>query len=142
MCRIASDAEKAIKNGRTRWRSIRKLQLAHAGRRPVKPSAVMKEDGKLTKGPDEMKLHWHGHFSKILNISSEYQEEAITEGPSQPVKWDLDMPPTAKKLNVALHRLKKGKAGGKTEILPEMILCGAVELWNRLCSRCGRSTEL
>ena len=83
MCRIASDAEKAIKDGRTRWQSIRKLQTAHAGRRPVRPSAVIKEDGELTKGPDEVKLRWHGHFSKILNIPSEYHEEAINEGPSQ-----------------------------------------------------------
>ena len=89
----------------------------------------MKEDGELTKGPEEVKLRWHGHFSKIL---IEYHEETITEEPSQPVQWDLDGPPTAEKLEAALHRLKKGKAGRKTGILPEMILCEGVELWDRL----------
>ena len=86
ICRIACDAEKSKKDGRTRWQRIRKLQMVHVGTKPVRLNAVMKEDGKLTKGPEEVKLSWHGHFSKVLNISSEYHEEAITEGPSQPVQ--------------------------------------------------------
>ena len=52
--------------------------------------------------------------------------------PSQPVCWDLDIPPTVEELGLALDKLKGGKAGGRMGILPEMILAGEDELWNRL----------
>ena len=47
-------------------------------------SAAKKEDGELIKGPDEMKLRWQSHLCMILNILSEYHEEAINKGLSQP----------------------------------------------------------
>ena len=55
VCRTAREAEKAAKDGRTRWNSIRKLQITHVGHRPNRPSAVLKENGDLTNGPDEVK---------------------------------------------------------------------------------------
>ena len=86
--------------------------MVHAGRRP-RPSAVLKKDGDLTKGPDEVKSCWHRHFTKILNILSEYQEEVIADMPSQPTHWDLDGPPTAEEFESVLSKLKRGKAGGR-----------------------------
>ena len=132
--RVASEGEKASKDGRTRWKCIRKLQLTHAGRRPAKPCAVLKEDGVLTASPAEVRLRWHRHFSRLLNIPSVFQEEVITEMLSQPVCWELDIPPppTEEELGVALDKLKCGKAGGRTGILPEMILAGGKQLWSRL----------
>ena len=41
--------------------------------------------------------------------------------PAQPTCWDLDIPATVEEFGMALDRMKGGKAGGKTEILPEMI---------------------
>ena len=55
ICRTAHEAEKTTKDGRTRWNSIRKLQMTHAGHRPNKPSAVPKENGDLTNSPEEVK---------------------------------------------------------------------------------------
>ena len=49
ICRIAKEAEVAVKDGHARWDSIRRLQQAHAGRRPTKPSAVYKEDRDLVR---------------------------------------------------------------------------------------------
>ena len=69
--RIASEGEKAKKDGRTRWDSIRKLQTADEGRRPSRSTAVLKEDGELTKNPEEARSRWYRHFSNILNIPSE-----------------------------------------------------------------------
>ncbi len=44
----------AVKDGKARWDSIRRLQQAHGGRRPLRPSAVMKDNGELTKDPVEI----------------------------------------------------------------------------------------
>ena len=125
---MACEGEKAAKNGRTEWNCIRKLQLAHAGWRSIKPSDVLKEDGVPTAGPNEAKSRWHRHFSRLLNITSRFQEEVITDMPSQPVCWDLDIPPTVEELGLAFSKLEGGKACGRTGILPEMILARGNEL--------------
>ena len=53
--RTAQEGEKAVKDGRTRWQSIRKLQMAHTGRRPSRTTAILKKDGELTKSPEEVR---------------------------------------------------------------------------------------
>ncbi len=111
VCRTACEAEKAIMDGRTRWGSIRKLQMTHAGCRPIKPSAVLKENGDLTNGPDEVKARWQRHFTNILNVPSEYRDEVIADMPSLSTRWDLDDPPTAEELETALGKLKRAREG-------------------------------
>ena len=59
--------------------------MAHAGRRPTRPTAVMKENGSLTQGPEEVRA-----------------------------------------------KLKMRKAGGKSGVLPELILHGGVDLLDRM----------
>ena len=68
--KVASEGEAARKDGRMRWGSIRSLQQAHAGRRPVWPNAVRKEDGELTQGEAETLQRWHQHFRNLLNQQS------------------------------------------------------------------------
>ena len=43
-----------------------------AGRRPRRPTALLKEDGGLTRGPTEVKQRWYDHFTSILNVHSQY----------------------------------------------------------------------
>ena len=45
--RVAMEGEKAKKDGRTRWESIRMLQRTHARRKSVRQSAVRKENGEV-----------------------------------------------------------------------------------------------
>ena len=45
---------------------------------------------------------------------------------------ELDSPSSEEELSQALSRLKKRRAGGKSGILPELILCGGAELWSRI----------
>ena len=53
ICRVAKEGEAAKKDGCTRWKSIRKLQQAHAGRRPTRPT------GKFDSGSEEVRARWH-----------------------------------------------------------------------------------
>ena len=54
ICRVVKEGKAARKDGCTRWKSIRRLQLAQAGRRPTRSTVVMKENGSLTQGPKEV----------------------------------------------------------------------------------------
>jgi len=51
---VASDAEAAVKDSKLRWNNIHRLQRVYGGRRPVRPTAVFKDNGELTKGPSEV----------------------------------------------------------------------------------------
>ena len=96
--------EAAVKDEKTRWECIRRLQQAHAGRRPIMPSAVRKEDWELTQGQEKLLQRWHQHFSKILNQQSEFSEEVIQQMPILPPCLDLDEPPTEEELVTALTK--------------------------------------
>lgn len=106
--------------------------MTHAGWRPSRSTAVLKEDGELTKDAEQVRSRWYRHFSNILNIPSEYCESVVDNLPPQPTRSDLDNPPTDEELVSALAKLKHGKAGGKTEIPPELVAYGGAELWDRL----------
>lgn len=125
-------AKRNNEKGHQRWQSVRQLQMAFAGRRPVRSSTIVKEDGELTSNPEEMSQRWHEHFSKILNISSQVNQEAIETAPFHQPMHDLDDLPTEEELLAALGNLKKGKAGGRTGIMPELILYGREDLHERL----------
>ena len=129
---MAREAEEAVKDGRTRWVCIRRLQQAYAGSRPCIPRAVRKNDGELTNGPSEVLQRWHQHFSNLLNQQSNFDEEVIQQMPTVPPYHEFDCPPSMEELEVALSRLKRHRAGGKTGILPELLLCGGPVLRGRL----------
>ena len=130
--KVAAEGEEAVKDGSTRWDCIRKLQRVHGGRRPVRPTAVLKDDGQLTKGPEEVLDCWYQHFKKVLNVQSIYDDEVVAANPALEPMVHLDDPPTMEELKTALSRLKVRKAGGLSGILPEMILCGGPALHSRL----------
>ena len=71
-------------------------------------------------------------FNKIQNQQSEFSEEVIQQMLILPPCRDLDEPPTEEELATALAKMKMHKAGGKTGILPEMVLFGRGVLWDRV----------
>ena len=48
--------------------------------------------------------------------------------PAHPIHRELDDPPTCEELRIALSKSRKGKAGGKTKILPKLLVCGGTEM--------------
>jgi len=83
---------------------------------------MWKENGEVTRSPEEVKQRWHDHFNDVLNAPSQYRQETIEEIPSHPTEWELDDPPTCEELMAALSKLKRGKAGGKTGMTPQLIV--------------------
>ena len=99
---------------------------------PATDTSVLKENGELANGPDEISSCWHRHFTTILNVASQFSEETIVSLEPRPTRWHLDEPSTEEEFQTAMERLKTGKAAGMTEILQEMIVYGGQELWDRL----------
>ena len=86
----------------------------------------------MTQGPEEVLQRWYQHFHKLLNQQSEFDDAVVQEMPLLPPCLDLDEPSTEEELEAALSKMKRRKAGGKTGILPELVLFGGAILWNRL----------
>ena len=89
--KVASDAEAAVKDGRVRWNCIHRLQRVYGGRRPVRPTAVFKEDGQLTRGPSEVLDRWFQHFKKVLKFG--YDPNVLDALSVSPPLLHLDAPP-------------------------------------------------
>ena len=83
ICRVVKEAEAAEKDGRTRWEKVRQLQQTHMG----KPRSVLKEDGTLTQGSEDLARRWSQHFR---NVPSEYREQVIDDIPPVPPFLELD----------------------------------------------------
>ena len=129
---VIRDAELNNKDGKQKWQCIRKLQLAYAGRKPIRSAKFYKQDGSMTETPEEVQKVWVEHFTKVLNVTSQYQQELVDEVPSLDEITTLDVPPSQEELINAMTKLKQGKAGGKTGILPELLINGGPLLFNRL----------
>ena len=127
--KVATAGEEAVKDSSTRWDCICKLQRVFADRRPVRPTAILKNDDQLTKGPEEVLERWYQHFRKVQSI---YDDEVIAAAPGFEPMLHLDDPPYMEELEAALSRLKPRKAGGLPGILPEFILCGGPVLHDKL----------
>ena len=97
-----------------------------------RPTALMNSNGVLTSGPDEVKTMWPQHFSQVLDIPSSFAPDVIEEQPTLDPVLELDGPPSMEELICALGKLKMGKAGGRTGILPELLIAGGIELFERM----------
>ena len=91
--RVVREVECVRKDGKQRWMSIRKLQMAHVGRRPAQSTRLYKKEGGVTSGPEEVKTTWHQHFTKVLNIPSEYCQDVLDGMLSLPRPWSWTTPP-------------------------------------------------
>ncbi len=73
-------------------------------------------------------------------MHSEYAVQVIQQIPEMSPMLELDEVPSEEELLAALSKLKRGKAGGKSGVLPELVLYGGGGLWDRMLGqykRCG-----
>ena len=117
----AAEIENKMNRSRPGWKSIRQLQEAGRGMRPVTPRALRKEDGELCKTSAECHDRWRRHFEKVLNVVSSFDENAIAAMRQRPLHTELDVPPSEDELETSLKALKSGKSGGKNGLTPEMV---------------------
>ena len=64
---------------------------------------------------------WQIHFSRVLNMQSQFDPEELEKVRQCPLRADLAQKPSMRELTKALGKLKNGEAAGNSNILPEMI---------------------
>ena len=75
--------------GRIGSKDGRNLQMAHVGRRPARSTRLYKKKEGVISGPEEVKTTWYQHFTKVLNILSEYCKDVLDGMPSLPPAMEL-----------------------------------------------------
>ena len=120
----AEEAQKSRFGGKVVWRCIRDLQFARRGLRPTRPNAVRDEDGNLCTSSLAKQRQWLNHFKKVLNVQSSFNTIELSRVKQRRVRKELDDKPTEEEFVAALAKLKNGKAGGNSQILPEMVKTG------------------
>ena len=121
------EAQKARFGGKKVWQCIRDMQYGRRGLVPSRQMAVNDEEGNTCATVEEQQERWRRHFSKILNVQSQFSEDELEKMRQRPVRHDQAEQPTMDELTSAIGKLKNGKAGGASGVLPEMVKAGGSE---------------
>ena len=90
----------------------------------MRTEVVKDEDGNTCNTPEMQQQRWRRHFTKILNLQSEFSVEELDKVRQRPLKPAMAEIPSEEELQSALGKLKSGKAGGESGILSEGSLLG------------------
>ena len=97
------------------------MQHGRRGLIPVRSKAVKDENGIACTSPKAQYQRWRQHFSRVLNLHSQFDESELEKAKQRPMKNEMSCLPSLEDLCEAITRLKNGKAAGSSGILPEMI---------------------
>ena len=97
------------------------MQYGRRGLVPSRLATVVDEEGNPCTTVEAQQQRWRRHFTNILNIQIQFNEAEIKKARQRPVRHQLAEVPTMDKLTDAIGKLKNGKVGGASGILPEMV---------------------
>ena len=121
------EAERGRHSGKLVWRCIRAIQRGRCGLVPVRASMVKDENGNVCSTLEAQRERWRRHFTKILNLHSEFSKEELGRVRQRPRRPDLAEPPSEEEVWDAVGKLRNGKAGGASGILPERVKVAVCE---------------
>ena len=121
-----------MSKGEVYWESMKKLQVVYRGRKPVKVSTIVDENGCTLTNHSDVCARWQHHFLNVLNVPSNFQEDVVNSMIQLPVRDHLDGVPGCREVQSALNCLKCRKAAGESGILPELLLCGGSIIIDKL----------
>ena len=75
----AEEAQKVRFEGKKVWQCIRDMQYGQRGLVPSRLTTVDDEQGNRCVTPEAQQERWRRHFSKILNVRSQFSEEEMSE---------------------------------------------------------------
>ena len=114
--------------GKKVWKCIRDMQYGRRGLVPSRLTTVVDEEGNPCTTVEAQQQRWRRHLNtNILNIQSQFNEDEIKKARQRPVRHQLAEAPTMDELTDAIGKLKNGKAGGASGILPEMVKAACCE---------------
>lgn len=120
----AEEVEKGRFGSKAVWKAIRDMQRGRRGLIPSRAVSILDEDDAVCKSVDAQHQRWRQHFTKVLNIRSQFSEDELAKVKQREVCEFLGVKPTLGEVRQALTKLKNGKAAGSSGILPEMLKAG------------------
>ena len=88
---------------------------------PVKTAVVKDEDGNTCTTAKVQQERWRRHFTKILNIQNDFDVEELRKVRQRPPRPEMAEVPSEEELLSAVGKMRNGKAGGESGVLPEMV---------------------
>ena len=61
------------------WKCIRDMQFGRRGRVPTRVVAICDESGELCSTPTEQYRRWRRHFTKVLNVRSQFDDAELAK---------------------------------------------------------------
>ena len=101
---------------------------------PVTSVVVQNGNGNSCTTTEAQQERWRRHFSQILNIQSEFDMKELSRVRQRPTRSEMTEVPSEEEVMNAVGKLRNGKAGGESGILPEMVkaVCCEEEFVNKL----------
>ena len=110
--------------GKQVWNCIRDMQRGRRGRVPSRVITIHDENDILCESTVSQHQRWRRHFTKVLNVVSQYDECELNLVEQHEVDSSLADLPDEEDVKLALSQVKNGKAAGSSGILPEMLKVG------------------
>ena len=89
-------------------------------------ATVMDEEENACNTPEQQQQRWRSHFTKLLNIQSKFDEK-LQKARQRPLRPNMSALPLEEEIWESIGKLKSGKAGGDSGILPEMVKSASCE---------------
>ena len=120
------------------------MQHRRRGLLPCRTALIEDEESVPCRIKEAQQQWWRKHFSKVLNLRSQFEEEVLGGSVTKGNEWEHSWKAFERKVKMALGKLKNGKAAGYSNILPEMLKAGArnkdfVSMLMELIMLCGRT---
>ena len=89
-------------------------------------SAVVKDENGHVCTTTESQHRQRRHFNNILNVQSGFDMEELERVTQRQLKPEMAELPTEDELLNAIEKVKNGRAGGESSILPEMVKAACI----------------
>lgn len=110
--RKAETAQAGRHGGKVVWKCIRNMQRGRGGLVPLKTANVVDEEGNTCSTSQQQEERWRRHFTKVLNIMSEFDEDELEKVKQQPVRLSMADPPTREELEKVIGLAKQQECLG------------------------------
>ena len=102
------------------------------GPKSIPTHQIRSKNGQLLITQKHIKERWIEHFSELLNLRSDIDQNVLNEIQQVPINNSLDSPITREEVDKALKNTKLRKSPGPDGILPEIIVFRGQTLRNYL----------
>ncbi|MDE0908581.1 MAG: reverse transcriptase family protein [SAR324 cluster bacterium] len=103
------------------WNMVKELKAGSSTWKRAATVRLKKADGTWCEGPVENAERFREHFSKVLNIESEFDDSVLNLVEQRPIREDLDEVPSVEEVAKAAAKMRSQKAAGDSKVPAEYL---------------------